>query len=108
MSVIPLQAGVLSLVFLPGDEAICYVHAGPHEILRGVGAPIRDQVWMTVPPEITDVVVTQDAAPLFGTFTAHCRANKANFRWRGGSVNRARTRRRLKKQFLLGTVVFNP
>ncbi|MBA3868124.1 MAG: hypothetical protein H0X30_03135 [Anaerolineae bacterium] len=48
--VVPLRAGVLSLVYEAGD--LRYICLGEHEILRRVYAAVRDHNWRTIPVQI--------------------------------------------------------
>ncbi len=83
MAPIPLNAGPLRLVLLPGEGAIRYLFAGEHEVLRGIGAPIRDRAWATVRPEISDLIIDRRTNSFRVTFTARCRIHPVDLRWRG-------------------------
>ena len=61
MPLIPLQAGPLSLVLQADEGTLRYIHAGQSEVLRGVGALVRDHAWNTVRPEVGDLVIDQRA-----------------------------------------------
>lgn len=83
MSFIPLRAGPLSLVFQPRDGSLRYLHCGRHEVLRGIGAPIRDHLWATIPPALSDLVVDQQPDGFRVTFDVRCQADAVDFRWHG-------------------------
>jgi hypothetical protein len=80
---IPLRAGSLSCLFQPREAALRYIFAGPHEVLRGIAAPVRDHVWQTIPPGISDLVVDQQPGRFRVAFVARHRAPGIDFRWRG-------------------------
>ena len=40
---IPLRAGPLSMVFEPDNAFLRYVKLGPHDVLLGINAPIRNE-----------------------------------------------------------------
>lgn len=83
MSPIVLHAGVLHLAFFPDEGSVRYIFAGEHEVLRSIGAPVRDQAWSTVRPVISQVVTQQETDSFRVTFEAHCRDAAVDFRWRG-------------------------
>ena len=49
---IPLRAGPLSMVFEPDLAFLRYIRLGSDEVLRGVTAPVRDQFWATIKPQV--------------------------------------------------------
>ena len=42
---IPLRAGPITMVFDAENAFLRYVRIGPHEVLRGINAPIRNESW---------------------------------------------------------------
>ena len=49
---IRLQAGRVSMLFEPDNAFVRYVRVDDHKVLQGLSAPVRDQFWGTVPPEV--------------------------------------------------------
>jgi len=47
---IELRAGPMTMVFEPDNAFLRYVRVGPHEVLLGINAPIRNELWGTVKP----------------------------------------------------------
>ncbi len=80
---IPLRAGPLTMVFDVDNAFLRYIKAGSHEVLRGINAPIRNQVWGTVRPSVSNVVL-QDGGDHFSlAFDALCQEKNVDFRWKG-------------------------
>jgi len=80
---IPLRAGPLTMVFEPDNAFLRYVNLGPHEVLRGINAPIRNQFWGTVLPEVTNVVLKNHGDHFSLEFDAICHEEKIDFQWHG-------------------------
>ena len=80
---IPLSAGPLTMVFDADKAFLRYVRAGPYEVLRGINAPIRNQFWGTVQPEVSDVDLDDQGDHFSLTFDATCQERDVDFRWRG-------------------------
>lgn len=80
---VPLRAGVLRMVFEPGEAFLRYVCLGPWEVLRGVYAAVRDRNWGTVPPRLEhlDRDIEEDRFRL--AFSVTCRQGEIDFRWQG-------------------------
>jgi D-apionolactonase len=78
-----LQAGPLSLVFEPKLAFVRYLKFGDHEVLRGIYAAVRDQVWGTVAPRLTNLVteITPDRFTI--TFDVACQEKEIDFAWKG-------------------------
>lgn len=84
-----LRAGALEVLFDPATGSLRYLHAGTHEVLRGIAAPVRGRVWETVPPRITDLEIASGPDGFRVTFEARCRQGDIDFRWRGRIAGRA-------------------
>lgn len=84
-----LRAGALETLFDPATGALRYLHAGAHEVLRGISAPVRGRAWETVPPEIAGLEIEQAAHGFQVRFEARCRQGEIDFRWRGRIAARA-------------------
>ncbi len=78
-----LRAGSLRMLFNPAEGSARYILAGDHEVLRGIGAPVRDASWATISPRISDLVTRQTDDAFEITFEARCRADEIDFRWKG-------------------------
>lgn len=80
---IPLRAGPLTMIFEPDNAFLRYVNVGPHEVLRGINAPVRDQFWGTVQPEVSNLDLDKQEDNFTLTFDASCREGDVDFFWRG-------------------------
>lgn len=80
---IPLRAGPVTMVFDADNVFLRYVRVGPHEVLRGINAPIRDQNWSTVAPEVSNLRVEQGDDQFKVTFDVVCAQGDIDFRWHG-------------------------
>ena len=81
---IPLRAGSISMVFEPDNAFLRYVKIGDHEILRGINAPVRNELWGTVKPVVSNVALERDGEEAFKlTFDAHCKERNIDFLWKG-------------------------
>lgn len=80
---IPLRAGPVTLEFEPGLAFVRYVRLGDSEILRGLYAAVRDRAWLTVLPNVTNVIreVRENSFRL--TFDADCAEGSIHFFWKG-------------------------
>ena len=80
---IPLQAGPLSMVFEPQNAFLRYICLDDREILRGVYAAVRDDVWGTVPPVLSNLDVSAKRDHFTLCFDVTCRSGKIDFAWKG-------------------------
>ena len=80
---IPLRAGPVTMVFDADNVFLRYIRVGPHEVLRGINAPIRDQNWATVAPRVAHVHVDDRGDSFDVTFDVSCRETGIDFRWKG-------------------------
>jgi D-apionolactonase len=80
---IPLRAGPVSMVFEPDNAFLRYIKVGPHEILRGITAPVRNQFWGTVLPVVSKVELVDKGDQFTLTFEALCREREIDFLWHG-------------------------
>ncbi len=80
---IQLRAGRLAMVFEPDHAFLRYIRVGEHQILQGISAPVRDQFWGTVPPEVKNLGLTQTKDAFDLTFEVSCRQGEIDFRWQG-------------------------
>ena len=80
---IRLRAGPVTMVFEPDNAFLRYVKVGPHEILRGITAPVRNQFWGTVLPVVSKVDLEDKGDHFMLKFEALCRDQEIDFLWRG-------------------------
>jgi hypothetical protein len=80
---IPLRAGPVTMVFEPDNAFLRYVKVGPHEILRGITAPVRNQFWGTVLPVVSKIELVDKGDQFTLTFEALCREREIDFLWHG-------------------------
>lgn len=80
---IPLRAGPVTLSFDAENAFLRYLRTGPHEVLRGINAPVRNQNWATVSPKISNLVVDDRGDNFLVTFDVRCAEEDIDFRWKG-------------------------
>ena len=80
---IPLRAGPVTLFFEPDNASLRYVKVGPHEILRGITAPVRNSFWGTVLPVVSKVELEDKGDHFTLKFEALCREREVDFLWQG-------------------------
>jgi hypothetical protein len=80
---IPLRAGPLTMLFEPDNAVLRYVKLGSHEMLRGITAPVRDNIWGTVRPVVTNLTVDSQPDHFTLRFDAVCREREIDFTWHG-------------------------
>lgn len=78
-----LSAGPLRAVFEPDSGFLRYVRLGEREVLRGVYAAVRDDLWGTVPNEIANLRVESGADSFDVRFDVRCRRGVIDFGWAG-------------------------
>jgi hypothetical protein len=79
----PLRAGPLALTFDPHAAWLRHVRLGEREVLRAVYVAVRDPFWRTVPTQITNLSVREEADGFTLTFDAECCRGPIDFAWRG-------------------------
>jgi D-apionolactonase len=80
---IPLRAGPVTMVFEPDNAFLRYLKVGPHEVLRGIYAPVRNQFWGTVLPVVSKVELEDQGDHFSLKFEAVCREREIDFLWHG-------------------------
>lgn len=80
---IALRAGPVTALFEPGIAFLRYVRLGDREILRGLYAAVRDQVWGTVAPRVRNVVTEQRSDSFRLTFDVDNIEGDIDFGWQG-------------------------
>lgn len=84
-----LSAGPLRAVFEPDSGFLRYVRLGEREVLRGVYAAVRDDLWGTVPNEIANLRVESGADFFDVRFGVRCRRGGIDFSWAGSVTGSA-------------------
>ena len=80
---IPLRAGPVTMVFDTDNVFLRYIRVGSHEVLRGINAPIRNQNWATIAPEVSNLRVMNYGDNFKVTFDVACQRADIDFRWKG-------------------------
>ncbi len=60
-----------------------YLRVGEHEVLRGINAPVRDQNWATVAPQVSKLKIENRGDHFRIAFDARCAQADIDFRWKG-------------------------
>ncbi len=76
---IELHAGAISATLENG--ALRWIRLDGVEALRGIAFLVRDRIWSTPSPAITDLVVNQDESGFRVTFGALCRTEDGDLPW---------------------------
>ena len=80
---IPLRAGPVTASFDAENVFLRYIRVGDHEILRGINAPIRNENWATIAPQVSNLIVKQRNDSFVVTFDVACQQADIDFRWQG-------------------------
>jgi D-apionolactonase len=80
---ISLRAGPVTMTFDVDNVFLRYVRIGPHEVLRGINAPVRDQNWATIAPKVSNLRIKNHGDSFQVTFDVHCQEADIDFRWKG-------------------------
>ncbi|MBL4885808.1 MAG: hypothetical protein JKY95_14915 [Planctomycetaceae bacterium] len=80
---IPLRAGPVTMVFDADNVFLRYIKVGPHEVLRGINAPVRNQNWATIAPKVTHLEVKDHGDSFEVSFDVRCQNEEIDFRWKG-------------------------
>jgi hypothetical protein len=78
-----LRAGPLSMLFEPDLAFLRYIRLGNREILRGIYVAVRDDVWGTIAPEMSNLNLETEQDHFKLTFEVNCRQNEIDFFWQG-------------------------
>jgi hypothetical protein len=78
---IPLRAGPLRLVFDRG--ALRWIRLGEREVLRGIYFALRGESWVTVPPELEELVIEAEPESFRIRFGARHERGPARYAWEG-------------------------
>lgn len=76
-----LRAGPLMMQLEEGD--LRYIRLGEQEVLRRVYSAVRDPLWMTVLPRLSDVKIEASEASFRVSFLAEHIEKEIDFAWRG-------------------------
>ena len=80
---ISLRAGPVTALFEPGIAFLRYIRYGDREILRGLYAAVRDKVWGTVAPRVSNVVIEARADSFRLAFDVDNVEGEIDFGWQG-------------------------
>ncbi len=80
---IALRAGPLTMELDAEHAFLRYIRLGPHEVLRGINAPIRDQNWATISPVVSNIQIASRNDSFEVSFDALCQAGEVDFLWKG-------------------------
>ncbi len=83
MTLTPLVAGPLTMMFDSSNAFLRYVRLGDQELIRGVFAAVRDHNWDTVPFSIDEVQVEQTVDSFSVSFVANSLNSEIAFAWQG-------------------------
>ncbi len=83
MQLIPLQAGLLSMLFDKESAFVRYVRFQNIEIVRGIFPAVRDQDWNTIPFTIEDFDINQTESEFDIFYIARCQHDSIDFSWQG-------------------------
>ncbi|HEU5078983.1 MAG TPA: hypothetical protein VFT72_07205 [Opitutaceae bacterium] len=89
MTPIILRAGPLEAELMPDEGALRHVYFDGAEVVRGIAAPIRDEAWATIRPEISALAIDRRDDAFRVTFAARCNNGAVDFSWRGEIVGTA-------------------
>lgn len=78
-----LSAGPVTCVFEPDIAFLRYIKFGDREILRGLYAAVRDKVWGTVAPKVSNIALETRSGSFRLTFTVENREGDIDFGWQG-------------------------
>jgi hypothetical protein len=87
---IELSAGPLTMEFEPDLAFLRYIRFGEREVLRGIYAAVRDKVWGTVAPKVSNVHVDKRAGGFQLTFDVDCKQDDIDFGWKGTITGQAK------------------
>ena len=80
---ISLRAGLVTMIFDADNVFTRYIRVGQHEVLRGITAPIRNQDWSTIAPQLSNLKVEKRGDSFQVTFDVLCAKDDIDFRWHG-------------------------
>lgn len=80
---LPLRAGPITMVLDADNVFLRYIRIGPHEVLRGINAPVRDQNWATVAPHVSNLRVENRGHSFDVSFDVRCQEADIDFLWKG-------------------------
>ena len=67
------------MLFEPDNAFLRYIKIGHHEVLRGINAPVRDEFWGTVKPEVTNLQLENGEGQFSLSFDVRCREREIDF-----------------------------
>jgi len=86
---ITLRAGPLETVFEPDAAWLRYIRLGDREVVRAIYVAVRDKLWQTALPQISDLQIKNAGGGFQVSFTATCLLDEIDFVWRGAILGQA-------------------
>ncbi|MBI3468689.1 MAG: hypothetical protein HY000_37275 [Planctomycetes bacterium] len=86
---ITLRAGPLEAIFEPEAAWLRYIRLGEHEMVRAIYVAVRDRLWLTALPRLSDLKIEQPDGGFRVSFTATCLLDDIDFVWQGSIVGQA-------------------
>ncbi len=80
---IELRAGPMTMIFEPDNAFLRYLRVGREDVLIGINAPIRNELWGTVKPQVSNLELDQGDSQFTLTFDALCKDRDIDFLWKG-------------------------
>jgi len=80
---ITIQCGSLDFQFDPQLGFVRHVRWNGIEVLNGIYAAVRDEVWGTVTPQVSNVIVETEAEAFKIVFEVNCQQGPIHFLWNG-------------------------
>jgi hypothetical protein len=83
------RAGALTMAFDRSGGQLRWFKYGTSEVLRGIYGAVRDENWDTISPRIEQLSINRDDDNFRIEFTALCKRETIDYRWRGEIVGTA-------------------
>ncbi len=80
----------MTMIFEPDNAFLRYIRVGDQLVLLGINAPIRNELWGTVPPQVSNVHHSKSDDGFTLTFDALCKERDIDFLWKGEVTGNAR------------------
>jgi hypothetical protein len=78
-----IQCAGLEFLFDPKIAFVRHIRWNGIEVLNGIYVAVRDEVWGTVPPQVSNVIVETEADSFKVVFEVSCQQGGIDFEWRG-------------------------
>jgi D-apionolactonase len=80
---VSIQCGGLDFQFDPRLGFVRHIRWNGIEVLNGIYAAVRDEVWGTVTPQVSNVIVETEAEAFKIVFEVNCQQGPIHFLWNG-------------------------